>query len=188
MRLRPYKLAFIFLVFFCIFISEIVSQSLPVPNGKDADMGTEQKQQVERESKKTKKNKIRTRENFIMEKIPGTVYVFGVSQYLGENKVYITEINAIDSIALQKNTRFLPFRSSFSLQLQQYTEGKLGQTHQTVSVFFDANKDKLKKTLNAVKKRYLSNTDKIVTILNQDQFHFVHPLDLIEQSPVYETE
>lgn len=140
-----------------------------------------QKQKAEKEEKREKKKKIKTREDFLMEKTPGIVYVFGVSQGLGLDDVYITEINSIDSLALQKKTGFLPFRSSISVQLQRYTEGALGQTNQTVSIFYNTKQEKLRKTLNSVKKRYLSNTDKTVHTITTDQFYFIHPLDLLSQ-------
>ena len=114
-----------------------------------------------------------------MEKTAGKVYVFGVSQSLGGDLVYITEICTIDSIALQKKTNFLPFRSSFSVQLQRYTEGVLGQSNQTVSIFFSDKMDKLTKTLKDVKKRYLSNENKTVNTITHDDFYFIHPLDMI---------
>lgn len=115
---------------------------------------------------------------FIMEKTPGKVYVFGVSQRLGGEEVFITEINEIDSLALQKKTNFLPFRSALSLQLQTYTEGKLEEPHQTVSIFFSTKKDKLKQTLSKVRKRYQANSGKEVTTIVLDDFKFKHPLDM----------
>lgn len=115
---------------------------------------------------------------FIMEKTPGKVYVFGVSQRLGGEEVFITEINEIDSLALQKKTKFLPFRSALSLQLQSYTEGVLEEPHQTVSIFFSAKKDKLKQTLSKVRKRYQANSGKEITTIILDEFKFKHPLDM----------
>lgn len=125
-----------------------------------------------------KKKDAGTHAPFIMEKTPGKVYVFGVSQRLGGEEVFITEINEIDSLALQKKTNFLPFRSALSLQLQSYTEGILEEPHQTVSIFFSEKKDKLKQTLSKVRKRYQANSGKEVTTIILDEFKFKHPLDM----------
>ena len=48
----------------------------------------------------------------------GKVCLFGVSQQLTDSVVYLTFINEVDSYDLAKKTKFLPFRSEFSLQLK----------------------------------------------------------------------
>lgn len=136
-----------------------------------------QKRQAEKAEAREKKGKVS--EPFVLEKTAGRVYVFGVSQSLGRDSVFITEICTIDSMALQKKTDFLPYRSSFSIQMQRYTEGVLGQSYQTVSVFFSDKMEKLAKTQKNVKKRYLSNTGKVVNTITHDEFYFIHPLDMI---------
>lgn len=128
-------------------------------------------------TEKTKKNP-GAHDPFVMEKTAGKVYVFGVSQKLGGDEVYITEISEVDSLMPQKKTGFLPFRSSLSIQLQSYTEGVLEDTNQTVGIFFDTNKKKLEQTLAKVRKRYLSHGKKTVTTVILDEFRFKHPLDM----------
>lgn len=129
------------------------------------------------EAKKDKKD-TGTHAPFVMEKTAGKVFVFGVSQRLGGDKVYITEISEVDSLALQKKTNFLPFRSAFSLQLQSFTEGVLNEQYQTVSIFYSAKKDKLKQTLAKVRKRYQLNKSKEVATIALELFKFKHPLDM----------
>lgn len=136
-----------------------------------------QKRQAEKAEAREKKEKVS--EPFVLEKSAGRIYIFGVSQSLGRDSVFITEICTVDSMALQKKTDFLPYRSTFSIQMQQYTESVLGQSNQTVSVFFSTKMDKLSKTLKNVKKRYLSNSGKVVTMITHDDFYFIHPLDMI---------
>ncbi|MBO7569142.1 MAG: hypothetical protein J6T11_02150 [Bacteroidaceae bacterium] len=105
----------------------------------------------------------------------GKVYLFGVSQLLTDSVVYITFINEVDSLDLAKKTKFLPFRSEFSLQLREYMEGTLKKDHQTTTVFFSTNRKKLSKKYYKVKKRFLDNPyTKIVPI---DNFRFRHPLE-----------
>ena len=105
----------------------------------------------------------------------GKVYLFGVSQQLTDSVVYLTFINEVDSFDLAKKTKFLPFRSEFSLQLKEYMEGTLHKDHQTTVVFYSASLKKLSKKYYKIKKRYLDNPyTKIVPI---DGFKFRHPLD-----------
>ena len=105
----------------------------------------------------------------------GKVYLFGVSQQLTDSVVYLTFINEVDSFDLAKKTKFLPFRSEFSLQLKEYMEGTLHKDHQTTVVFYSASRKKLSKKYYKIKKRYLDNPyTKIVPI---DGFKFRHPLD-----------
>lgn len=136
-----------------------------------------QKRQAEKVAAREKKGKVS--EPFVLEKTPGRVYIFGVSQSLGRDSVFITEICTIDSMALQKKTEFLPYRSTFSIQMQQYTESVLGKSNQTVSVFFSDKMEKLVKTQKSVKKRYLSNSNKVVSMITHDDFYFIHPMDMI---------
>jgi len=135
---------------------------------------------MKREGARQKKQADKAPQGFLPYKTQGRVYVFGVSQTLGENQVYVTDIMPIDSLSLQPKTKFLPYRSAISMQLQQYTEGVLGQTHQTTSVFFDTNEKKLQKRLARVKRNVLSKAESTLTIINRDQFRFVHPLDMMK--------
>ncbi len=105
----------------------------------------------------------------------GKVYLFGVSQQLTDSVVYLTFINEVDSFDLAKKTKFLPFRSEFSLQLKEYMEGTLHKDHQTTVVFYSASRKKLSKKYYKIKKRYIDNPyTKIVPI---DGFKFRHPLE-----------
>ena len=139
-----------------------------------------QKVKAKAEEAKLVRKAQKARQDFLTYKTPGTVYVFGVSQTLGESQVCITDISQIDSLALQKKTNFLPFRTSFSLQLQQYTEGTLGHTNQTCSVLFSTNRKKLQKQLDKLKRRTLSKEGSTLTFITTDQFRFIHPLDQMQ--------
>lgn len=105
----------------------------------------------------------------------GTVYLFGVSQELTDSIVYITFINEVDSLDLEKRTKFLPYRSEFSLQLKEYMEGTLNKDHQTTCVFYSSNRKKLSKKYYKIKKRFLDNP--YTKIMPIDGFKFRHPLD-----------
>ena len=107
----------------------------------------------------------------------GEVYVFGVSQALTDTVVFVTTINRVDSLDLERRTKFLPFRSEFSLQLKQFMEGQMGLKHQTACVFYSASRKKLSKKFYKIKKRYLDDKDKRLVMLDEQRFVFKHPLD-----------
>ncbi|MBQ0021789.1 MAG: hypothetical protein KBT29_00965 [Prevotellaceae bacterium] len=109
----------------------------------------------------------------------GTVYLFGVSQQLTDSVVYISSISQIDSIDLDKKTKFLPYRSEFSLQMKQYLEGKLNLKGQTVAVFFSDNRKKVAKKFYKIKKRFLDNPDTKIVIIDDNKFRFKHPLNFV---------
>ena len=103
------------------------------------------------------------------------VYLFGVCQQLTDSVIYLTFINEVDSMYLERKTKFLPFRADFSLQLKEYMEGTMHKKHQTATVFYSAKRKKLSKKYYKIKKRFLDNPyTKIVPI---EDFKFKHPLD-----------
>ena len=107
----------------------------------------------------------------------GKVYLFGVCQQLTDSMVYITSIQEVDSIDLAKKTKFLPFRSEFSIQLKEYMEGTLQRRYQTACVFYSSKRKKLSKKFYKIKKRYLDNSYMRVVMLDEARFRFKHPLD-----------
>ena len=172
------------LVCFLSAISPLRAQTQTLAEKQKAQAAKQQAKVEKQKTQAKKKEAKETRQQPVRDALPmhktsGTVYVFGTSTTLGTDEVYVTDITQIDSLALQKKTNFLPFRSSFSLQLQQYTEGTLGKTHQTTSVFFDKDKKKLERRLEKVKRHVLLQPEGTLTLINSAQFRFVHPLDLI---------
>lgn len=115
-----------------------------------------------------------------MVKGTGKIYLFGVSQQLTDSVVYITAIHEIDSIDLEKKTSFLPYRAAFSYQLESFLEDKLYLANQTSCVFYSEKRKKLSKELYKVKKFYLDNPEKKVVILNDADFKFRHPVDVLQ--------
>lgn len=107
----------------------------------------------------------------------GKVYLFGVCQQLTDSMVYITSIQEIDSIDLAKKTKFLPFRSEFSIQLKEYMEGTLQRRYQTACVFYSPKRKKISKKFYKIKKRYLDNSYMRIVMLDEARFRFKHPLD-----------
>lgn len=105
------------------------------------------------------------------------IYLFGVSQQLSDSIAYVTNIYKIDRIELEKKTKFLPYRSEFSLQLKEYLEGQLHLKQQTACVFYSAKRKKLSKKFYKIKKRYLDNPNTKIVMIDEERFVFKHPLD-----------
>lgn len=150
---------------------------------QDAAQKTTSKQVKKQKSKKQKEEKVAVKKNepeFVLTKVPGKkVYIFGVGYHFGDSTVYVTNIEEVDSIALQEKTKFLPYRSEFSLQLRQYLEGMLEKSHMTCCVFFSEKREKLLKTFNKAKSRYLNTPGSMLKIIGEEDFKFKHPLDVM---------
>lgn len=132
--------------------------------------------------KKSKKDmKKKKQEDVVLEqgKVPGKVYIFGCSSEFGDSILYITDINEIDSLALHKKTKFLPYRSDFSQQLKDDLENFHKLKNQTASVFFSDKKNKLEKVKKKLKRRYLQKSNMKIVNIGIESFKFVHPVDYV---------
>lgn len=110
----------------------------------------------------------------------GKVYVFGFSQQLTDTLAFITVIQEVDSIDLEKKTMFLPYRSEFSIQFKQYLEGTEKMQKQTACVFFAPTRKKLAKAHSKMVKRYLENAEVRLVMIDDDKFKFKNPFDAFE--------
>lgn len=103
------------------------------------------------------------------------VYVFGVGTNFNDSVIYLTEINDIHALKLQKKTKFLPFRSEFSLQFREYLEGGNGLQNETCCMFYSEKRKTLAKRYYKLKKRYLDEGGWKLIIVGQDKFTFKKP-------------
>lgn len=102
------------------------------------------------------------------------VYAFGVSASFTDTVVYCTEIQILDSVALDKNG-FLPRRDLYSYQLKNYLELEKGLPNRTCMIYFSENKSKLNKELSKVLSKYNKNKSIVVQQLNVESFQFKKP-------------
>lgn len=103
------------------------------------------------------------------------VYVFGVGTNFNDNTIYLTEIQELHRIKLEKRTRFLPYRSELSLQLREFLEGGLGNTHETTCIFFATKRKKVANYYYKLKKRYLDEGNANIVVITADRFSFKNP-------------
>lgn len=103
------------------------------------------------------------------------VYLFGVGFSFNDTVLYMTDIIPLKRIALQKRTKFLPYRSEFSLQWREHLEGKMDLDNQTTSVFYATKRKKIAKRYYKMKRRCLEDLHKKLVIVGKDQFSFTLP-------------
>ena len=94
---------------------------------------------------------------FTMKDKEKAVYAFGVAASFNDSVVYCTEIQVLDSTALDKNG-FLPKRDLYSYQLKNYLEYDLKKPDYTCMIYFSENKKKLEKEAVKVKAKYKKST------------------------------
>lgn len=114
-------------------------------------------------------------EKKVGKEIGNKVFIFGVGTSFTDSIVYMSEIIELDNFPLEKSTKFLPYRSEFSVQLKQYLEGQLGLMNQTCCVFFSEKKKEISKRYYKTKKHYLDKMDIKLVIINSDDFKFNKP-------------
>ena len=102
------------------------------------------------------------------------VYAFGVAASFNDSIVYCTEIQVLDSAALDKNG-FLPKRDLYSYQLKNYVEDNGLQQNSTCMIYFSENRKKLEKEATKILSKYKRNRNTTVTRIDTDKFHFIKP-------------
>lgn len=102
------------------------------------------------------------------------VYAFGVSASFTDTVVYYTDIQVLDSVALDKNG-FLPHRDLYSYQLKNYLELEKGLTNRTCMIYFSENKKKLSKEAAKVLGKYKKNKTVSVRQVEAGDFQFKKP-------------
>jgi hypothetical protein len=101
------------------------------------------------------------------------VYVAGVSASFTDSLIYFTDIQLMDSIALDKEG-FLPDRQQYSYQLKNYLESRNSKSKRTCFIYFDTNKAKLEKTLKKMKEMYQKSGKSILRQV-EPEFKFTEP-------------
>ena len=104
------------------------------------------------------------------------VYMVGVSASFTDSLVYITDIQYLDSIILDKKSQLLPQRNQYSEQLDEYLEQIKGINNRTSFIYFNVNKPKLEKVINKLKNEYKEGGKSILHELGSE-FKFSKPVE-----------
>lgn len=110
---------------------------------------------------------------------PTKVYMFGFSASFNDSLVYITDIQAVDSVILEPKTEFLVGRTAYGNQLQFFLTDHKERPNTTCVVFFDKKLENIRKKYNKVMKRYKNNDATILKTLTQEEFRFVPEINKV---------
>lgn len=100
------------------------------------------------------------------------VYMVGVGFSLVDSAVFITDMHLVDSVTIEKKTKFLKDRQLYSFQLQHYLEETYKGGPYIPSVFFSPNKKKMERRYLSLHKRYVQDKDLRMYLIDQGQFRF----------------
>ena len=102
---------------------------------------------------------------------PKRVSMFGVSVDFNDSVVYLTDVQCLDSIVINKDGSIQNY-ANYSFQLKVYLEGTLGEADQTCAVIYSDNKKKLEKRYVKMRKRFRADDRNVLKQLGTDSFMF----------------
>ena len=100
------------------------------------------------------------------------VYMVGVAFALVDSAVFITDVQLVDSVTIQKKTKFLMERQLYSLQLQRHLEATYVGGPYVPCVFSSPSKKKMDRRYLSLYKRYVNGRGLRVNLIDQSQFRF----------------
>ncbi len=86
------------------------------------------------------------------------VYMFGFSASFQDSTIYITDIQEMKGVWIDKKHKFLLGRENYSMQLKNYLSDKLQLPNRVCIVFYAQNKKKAVKQMEKLKKKYVLKT------------------------------
>jgi actin-related protein len=96
----------------------------------------------------------------------------GVGISLVDSMVFITDMQLVDSVTLEKKTNFLMDRQLYSFQLQRYLEQAYKRGPYIPSVFFSKSRKKMERRYLSLHKRYVESKELQMYLVDQGQFRF----------------
>lgn len=113
---------------------------------------------------------------FTMKNKGNGMYIVGVSASFADSLVYFTDVQFVDSVMLNKETKLLPERSQYSEQLDTYLEQVKGMEKRTCFIYFDKKKSALDKIVKKMKEEYKKGGKSILRELG-DEFKFTKAVE-----------
>lgn len=98
------------------------------------------------------------------------IYLAGVSASFTDSLVYFTDIQLVDSAALDSKGLLIG-RSQYSMQLKDYLEQHQNGKNRTCFMFFNTKKRKLEKEIYKLKQKYQKGNTLVLKDLGSS-FHF----------------
>ena len=105
------------------------------------------------------------------------MYMAGVSASFTDSLIYITDIQYLDSVILDKD-KLLPLRKQYSEQFENYLENNLGLSDRTCFIYFDYKKAKVEKVIKKMKSKYLKSGKVVLKDVGSD-FKFIKAEEIV---------
>ena len=100
------------------------------------------------------------------------VYMIGVAMSLTDSVVFITDMHLVDSVTVEKKTKFLKDRQLYSFQLQRYLEATYKGGPYVPAVFFSPKRKTMEHHYLSLHKRYVQSKEFRMVLVDQSQFRF----------------
>ncbi len=100
------------------------------------------------------------------------VYMIGVAMSLTDSVVFITDMHLVDSVTVEKKTKFLKDRQLYSFQLQRYLEATYKGGPYVPAVFFSPKRKTMERHYLSLHKRYVQSKEFKMVLVDQSQFRF----------------
>lgn len=101
-----------------------------------------------------------------------TIYAFAVGQCFNDSVVYISAVCELPQATLEKKTKFLQNRATYSASFKRYLDALEGKTH-IATVFYASEQERLNKQIAKLKRVYARDKSlaRVVEVSKND-FHF----------------
>lgn len=108
------------------------------------------------------------------------MYMIGVAVSHLDSVVFLTDMHLVDSLTIEKKTKFLMDRQLYSFQFQRYLEQTYECAPYVPAVFFSPKRKMMERRYLSLHKRYSQGLKYRVVLVDQSQFRF-KPEKYIEQ-------
>lgn len=103
-------------------------------------------------------------------KIKTDISIFGVAISVSDSVVYMTDMQEIGKVTVEKKTKFLVDRREYSNQLSEYIS-KTGDERMTTLVSYNLKKKKAEKRYLKIKERFIKD-GYVVKYITKEEFAF----------------
>lgn len=103
-------------------------------------------------------------------KIKTDISIFGVAISVSDSVVYMTDMQEIGKVTVEKKTKFLVNRREYSNQLSEYIS-KTGDGRMTTLVSYNLKKKKTEKRYLKIKERFIKD-GYVVKYITKEEFAF----------------
>ena len=103
--------------------------------------------------------------------VPKRVYMCGVSIDFNDSVVYVTDLQHLDSMLIGKDGSLQNY-TLYSIQLQAYLEGTLGEDGQTCAVIYSYKKSKIEKRIAKMRKKFQASGNSFLIRISAESFAF----------------